>query len=244
MSRLRTSRFLLPLSLVAVLGLAACSSSEPAGDGASPTTTASPGAGAETGTEGGTAAPEGETFSADLADGVAATVGDTEIPTEDLEARLELTLESDQMKQQLEQGDPEQVRQNLQGQILQQMVLQKLIVQAAAAEGVEVTQEDIAKERASLAEQFGGEDALQEQLQSVGLPKDQLEGEIRASVAIQQVTEGLMADTEPSDNPTAQQQAEAQAQQQWLLGKVSEIEVVVDEEYGAWDPAQVAVVPA
>lgn len=242
MSRLRTSRFLLPLSLVAVLGLAACSS-EPAGDGASPTTTASPGA-AETGTEGGTAAPEGETFSADLADGVAATVGDTEIPTDDLEARLELTLESDQMQQQLEQGDPEQVRQNLQGQILQQMVLQKLIVQAAADEGVEVTEEDVAEERANLAEQFGGEEALEEQLQAVGLPQDQLEGEIRASVAIQQVTEGLMADTEPSDDPTAQQQAEAQAQQQWLLGKVSEIEVVVDEEYGAWDPAQVAVVPA
>ncbi len=242
MSRLRTSRFLLPLSLIAVLGLAACSSSEPASDGASPTTTASPGTGA--GTEGGTAAPQGETFSADLADGVAATVGDTEIPTDDLEARLELTLESDQMQQQLEQGDPEQVRQRLQGQILQQMVLQKLIVQAAADEGVEVTPEDVASERAALAEQFGGEDALMERLASVGLPEEQLEGELRASVAIQQVTEELMADTEPSDNPTAQQQAEAQAQQQWLLGKVSEIEVVVDEEYGAWDPAQVAVVPA
>lgn len=243
MSRLRTSRILLPLSLIAVLGLAACSS-EPDGADPGPTTTASPDAGAATGPDGGTAAPEGETFSADLGDGVAATVGDTEIPTADLEARIELTLESDQMQQQLEQGDPEQVRQNLQGQILQQMVLQQLIVQAAADEGVEVTEEDVAEERASLAEQFGGEEALEEQLQSVGLPQDQLEGEIRASVAIQQVTEGLMADTEPSDDPTAQQQAEAQAQQQWLLGKVSEIEVVVDEEYGAWDPAQVAVVPA
>lgn len=246
-------RIRLALLLAGALVLGACGQSDDTATDATATDTPTAAV-----TEGGTGAPteggtQAELVSEDLPEGVAATVGDTEIAVEDLEARLELIRELPQVSEQLKGDNASQVEAQLQSQALGQLVLQNVVLQGAAQEDVEVGQDDLDQRRTELTEQAGGEEAFAEQLASAGVPEDQVAQELRASIAFELVTEKLLADagvdptatpTEgstaaPSANPEAQQ-----IQQDWLFELVSSTDVVVDEAYGAWNPSTGQVVPA
>lgn len=184
----------------------------------------------------------GETFSADLADGVAAEVGGVTIQVGLIDARNQLLREDPQFGAQLEEDDTGMLEGQLRAQILNQLVLQELVLQGAASDGIEVTDDDVAAERAVLVEEFGGEETLQAQLAAAGLPEDQLDMEIRASLAIDRVTEQLLADAgdvDPND-----QEARFAIQEQWLRRVADDVDVVVDTAFGAWSPEQLAVIPA
>lgn len=256
------TRSVLASVLAGALFLAACGGDSSGDEAASPSET-----GTETSTEAGTAAPseagsQPELVSEDLPEGVAATVGDTEISVEDLEQRVAAVREVPQVAQQLESGEnTDQVEAQLQSQALGGLVLQELVLQGAASEDVQVDEQQVDERRTELVEEAGGEDAFAEQLATSGIPESQLPDELRASIAFEVVTtklleaEGIDPDaatatpepqatgTEaPSANPEAQQAS--QIQQDWLFELVNSGDVVVDEAYGAWNPQSGQVVPA
>lgn len=233
---------LLPALFAVALALAACSSGD---DAAAPDTgPTTPGS-----TEGAAAAPT-ELVSDDLPDGVAARVGEVDISADDLEARFSLAVEIPEISQQLEQGDPATVEGRLRAQLLSEMVLQEVVLQGAAAEGIEVTDDQVASQRDSLVEQAGGEEAFAEQLRQAAVPEEQLNEQLRAGLAIEQATEQRLGGetTEPeAATPPAQGQTPdpaTQARQEFLLGAIDALQVVVDRDFGAWDPNAVQVVPA
>jgi len=184
----------------------------------------------------------GETFSADLADGVAAEVGGTSIAVALIDARNQLLREDPQFGAQLEEDETGQLEGQLRAQILNQLVLQELVLQGASSDGIEVTDDDVAAERAVLVEEFGDEETLQAQLAAAGLPEDQLDMEIRASLAIDRVTDQLLADA--GDLDPEDQEARFAVQEQWLRSVAGEVDVVVDTTFGAWSPEQLAIIPA
>ncbi len=243
------TRLPLALLLSGALVLSACGGGEEASSDATATDTPS-----ATATD---AAPDADAqadlVSEDLPEGVAATVGGEEIPVEDLEARLELIRSIPQVEEQLEGETADQVESQLQQQALSQLVLQEVVIQGAADEDVEVTDDQVAERRSEIEEQAGGDEAFAEQLASAGVPEDQLDEELRASIAFEVVTEKLLADAgvepaaTPTEGDTAAPQADPQAQQiqqDWLTQLVSSTDVVVDEAYGAWNPATGQVVAA
>jgi hypothetical protein len=184
----------------------------------------------------------GQTYAADLADGVAAEVGGVTIAVALIDARNQLLREDPQFGAQLEEDETGTLEGQLRSQILNQLVLQELVLQGAASDGIEVTDDDVAAEREVLVEEFGDEETLQAQLAAAGLPEDQLDMEIRASLAIDRVTEQLLADAGDVD-PT-DEEARFAAQEQWLRSVADDVDVVVDTAFGAWSPEQLAVIPA
>lgn len=221
-----------------------------------------------TATDGATDAPTEaapELRSADLPEGVAATVDGTEIEVADLEERLALIREIPQMQEQLEGENAQQVEAQLTSQVLGQLVLQEVVLQGAAEEGVEVGDDRVAQDRAELTEKAGGEDAFAQQLAQSGVPEGQLDEELRASIAFELVTEQLLeeagvetptegtapptesstATDAPTEGGTESAASEAtRVQREWLMKLVNDADVVVDESYGAWNPQTGQVVPA
>lgn len=244
------TRLPLALLLSGALLLSACGDGDDAATDASATDAPTA---ATDGTDVPTDQPtQAELVSGDLPDGVAATVGDTEIAVEDMQARLDAIRQIPQVQEQLEAEGGEQLEAQLQSQALGQLVLQEVVLQGAAQEDVEVADDEVEARRTELAETAGGEDAFGEQLSTAGVPDTQLDQELRASIAFELVTEKLLADAgvEPTEAATeegagpAQNPQAQQVQQEWLLQLVTETDVVVDEEYGAWDPSSGQVVAA
>lgn len=236
----------------AVLLLGACSTGgddTPADPTAPDAPTATDGTAAPVPTAGATPPAPPEAVSADLPDGVAASVGDVEIGTEELAARFDLVVAQPEIQQQLETGDGEQIEAQLNSQILSQLIVQEAVVQGAAEEGIEVTDEQVAEERAELVETVGGEEALAERMAQAGIPESELEDDLRAGVAFEQVGEALVEQGEapttgPSPAPSGAPDPVQMAQQQWLMELLTGMDIVVDESLGGWDATTGSVVPA
>lgn len=249
--------------LAGVLVLAACADADDATRGGTPAPTATDDT--TTGgaaTEAPTAAGQAELSSSDLPDGVAATVGDARITTEAVEKRLALVREIPQVQEQLQGDDTELAEAQLRREVLGRLVLQRVVLQGAAAEGIEVGDEQVAEDRSQLVEEAGGQESFAEQLAQAGVPEGQLTEELRASIAFELVTEKLLEQAEAGDEPTATEGDEEpgteleaptpgatpddpteQVQQDWLVELVAKADVVVDEQYGAWNPSTGQVVP-
>lgn len=220
------SRLVPSLAVVAVLLLAACGSGEPSTDAtgsAAPTTDqALPGA--------------------DLPDGVAAEVGDTEIDTERVESRVDAALESPQLASQIE--DPEQARPQIRASVLGQMILTEAILQSAEEDGIEVTDEQIAEQRTQLEEQAGGAGPLQEQIDVLGFSDEELDQELRSLAVLDQVAEREAPSPAPTASPAPGQPDPQQlAVQEWLRQHVSGMQIVVDQDFGRWDAERLQVIP-
>lgn len=249
------TRLPLAMLLSGALLLSACGDD---GDGGDAATDAATDTATDAPTAAGTDAPtdqptQAELVSEDLPDGIAATVGDTEIPVEVLQARLDAMRQIPQVQEQLESEEGgEQLESQLQTQALSQLVLQEVVLQGAAEQDVEVGDDEVEDYRTELAENAGGDEAFDEQLATAGVPGDQLDQELRASLAFEMVTEKLLSDagvepTEPATEegmPPGQDPQTQQVQQEWLAQLVSDTDVVVDEEYGAWDATSGQVVAA
>lgn len=218
------SRALPALALAAALLLAAC------GSGSEPST--SPSASAD------------EALSADLPDGVAAQVGDTEISTDRVSERVDKALENPQLAAQLPE-DEEQARSLVQASVVGQMVVTEAVLQAAEQEGIEVTDEEVAAKRQELEKQAGGADVLQQQIESIGFSEEELDQELRSLAILDEVAERQAPDAAPSASPTAPGQPDPadQAVQTWLRDHLSAMKIVVDSEFGRWDAQRLQVVP-
>lgn len=227
-SVLRRTRLPL-LLLVLVLGLfaAACNGDETPDD-----TAATPGSDTtptETGAE-----------SADLDEGVAATVNGEEIASAKVDERVQTIADNPAAQEQFEGQDEETVRASLRSRVLTSLIANVIVSQGADDLGVEASDEDIAAARAQLEEIVGGEEELAEHLATTGVSQEQLDEELRVLALLDAVGEEL-SDAE-GDDPEAQQKRQ-EAASQWLSERLVEADVQVDQEYGAWDPATRQVVP-
>lgn len=221
-----SSRALPVLAVAAALVLAAC------GGGSDPEPAATDTAAA------------GETGAVDLPDGVAAEVGETEIPTDRVDERVDTALENPQVAAQLPE-DPEQARTLIGANVLGQMIVTEAVLQAAEAEGIEVSDEEIAEKRGELEEQAGGADALQQQIDAVGFSEEEVDRELRSLAVLDQVREREAPDAGPDASPTAPGQPNPgdMAVQQWLQEQLSGMRIVVDRDFGRWDAQRLQVVP-
>lgn len=226
-SVLRRTRLPL-LLLVLVLGLfaAACN-----GDDTPDDTAATPGS--ETPTE-------TDAQSADLDEGVAATVNGEEISSSKVDERVQSIVDNPAAQEQFEGQDEETVRASLRSRVLTSLIANVIVSQGADDLGVEASDEDIAAARAQLEEIVGGEEELDEHLATTGVSQEQLDEELRVLALLDAVGEEL-SDAEGDDAEAQQQRQEAASQ--WLSERLVEADVQVDREYGAWDPSTRQVVP-
>lgn len=223
------TRTLLPLALAGALALTAC------------------GSGTEVATDDPTAVPtDGGTQSiappVELADGVAATVDGEDIPADRIDRRVEQLAADPRFGQgpQGEELDEEQVKSTLRAQILTQEIFSRIILQGAEELDAEPGPEDIAAARDELVQQVGGEEAFQEQVEATGFTEAELEEELRVLAAIGRIGERLAEEGEVdpgAPTPPQSMSAEDVAAQQWLIIRIQEADVQVDQAYGRWDPA-------
>lgn len=222
-------RTVLATLLAGVLALAAC------GDGAEPdaqTTDAADLPGTEQ--------------QADLPEGVAATVGETDIGTQRLDERVDTALESPELAAQLPE-DEEEARTLVQASVLGQMIVTEGVLQAADDEGIEVSDEEVQAKREELEEQAGGPEELQQQVDAIGFDEAELDRELRSLVILDRVAEREAPDEgegpQPEQTDPAQPDPGDIAVQTWLQERLTQMEIVVDSDYGRWDAQSLQVVP-
>ncbi len=130
--------------------------------------------------------------------GVAASVGDTDIPTSTLEARVRSQVNSTAFAS----VPPDQVAaetSNLQQQVLSQLVFQELIAAAATDLGVEVTDGDVDDEWEVQVGLAGGEDALRARIDELGLTEAEAREQLRSQLLQRAIEERFTAEAEVSD---------------------------------------------
>ena len=123
--------------------------------------------------------------------GAAATVGEENIATSDLESFIERGLSNPQAEQQFGSDRAEYQR-----QVLNRLVRAELLEQAAQDEDLEVTQGDVDAQLAEFAEQAGGREQLEEQAAAGGINAQDLPSFAREIVLEMQLGDSLTEDVE------------------------------------------------
>lgn len=225
------ARTLSAAALLAVLALAGCGSDDEPSATDTPTTA-----------DGEAAAPS----PADLPDGVAAQVNDTEIPVEQVEERVSALVAQQEEQQQTEtetEGtNPEQREAAVTAQVLGDLIVGRVILDGAEELGVAPTDEDVTVLRDEIAEEAGGEEVFLEQAAAVGYDEDAIDRELRVLAAFQNLTDELVA--EGGGDPASPAPEDQAVVQEWLVEQLEAANIAVDEQYGVWDPNLGQVVPA
>lgn len=168
--------------------------------------------------------------------GVAATVNGEAIPRSLLEDRWETVASNSQVAQQLQRDTTGQLRGRVQAQILTELIASTLVRQGAAELGVELDDADVAAQRERLAQQVGGEDALQQAIARQGLSEDDVRRLLRDRAYRRAITAELVGGGEAAG------QRGSQAFTRWLTQRRDRAEIDVNPEFGRWDPDAGAVV--
>lgn len=160
--------------------------------------------------------------------GSAATVGDVQVSTETL---------ADQTGAVQEQrgepvGSPDLA---LTLGVLQRLVITELVSQAAAAQGVTVTQGEIDATIAEFEAQLGGAEALQAAYLDSNVPAQSIEQQVALSVQVQKLGAALV--------PDADANGQQQAVSQYVTGFGMQEGISVSPRFGTWDPATLTIGP-
>ncbi len=160
--------------------------------------------------------------------GSAATVGDTQITTE------QLTNSVDAIQEQRGQapGEPDLA---LVTGTLQRKIITELVDLACAAQGVTVSQGDIDLTLLGYDSQFGGRDAVIQAFLENGVPAEEIEEQARLSLQVQALGVALV--------PDADQAGQQQAVVQYVTGFGLETGVDVSPRFGTWDPLTLQLGP-
>ena len=165
----------------------------------------------------------------------ALTFGDTKITTTDLLANVDTILEErakvDTSQMQLETGET-LIRNQLQFQLL----IAGFNTLAEELE-IEITNSEIASQRADILEQVGGEELLPQALVSASIAPLGLEPYLRAILINEKIAQALIQ--------TGVAESEVQARvQELFIAKLNSLNIEVNPRYGKWDPATGQIVAA
>lgn len=122
---------------------------------------------------------------------VAATVGDVEITTAELDEAYGQRAEGPAAASELAADDSGAVEEDLKAGVLTNLIRTEVLHQAAEERGIEVSDEDIADQRELLVEQAGGEEALQEVIDSANVSDEELRANLRDQVIQNKITAQL-----------------------------------------------------
>ena len=165
----------------------------------------------------------------------ALTFGDTKITTTDLLANVDTILAErakvDTSQMQLETGET-LIRNQLQFQLL----IAGFNTLAEELE-IEITNSEIASQRADILEQVGGEELLPQALVSASIAPLDLEPYLRAILINEKIAQALIQ--------TGVAESEVQARvQELFIAKLNSLNIEVNPRYGKWDPATGQIVAA
>lgn len=160
--------------------------------------------------------------------GSAATVGDVQISTEALADEVG----SVQEQRGIAAGTADTA---LTTGVLQRLIITELVAQAAAAQGVAVTQGEIDVATAELEAQLGGPEALDAAFLDSDVPASSIPGQMELSLQVQALGRALA----PDADPTGQQQAVLL----YVTGFGVQEGVSVSPRFGTWDGGTLTIGP-
>lgn len=160
--------------------------------------------------------------------GAAADVGATQISTETLASQVAAVQE----QRGVPAGAPDTA---LTLSVLQRLVITELVAQAAAAQGVAVTQGQIDTARAELEAQLGGTEALVAAYLDTDVPAGSIEGQVELSLQVQQLGAVLVPDADPA--------GQQQAVLQYVTGFGLQEGIEVSPRFGTWDGGALRIGP-
>lgn len=174
---------------------------------------------------------------AELDDDVAAVVNGDEINAAKVMEQVEALAGNPQIAEALAGSESEQTLGILRAQVVSSMIINRVAIAGAEELGVPVTDEDVATARAELEEETGGAEGLQEALEQEGMSEDQLAVQLRALAALRNIEQALAEEGEDTD---ADPETRAQ---EFVSDRLLAAEVVVNDDYGTWDPQSGQVAP-
>lgn len=160
--------------------------------------------------------------------GAAADVGPTQIASD--------TLAADVAAVQEQRGIPAGTADSaLTLSVLQRLIITELVEQAAAAQGISVTQGEIDTARSELEAQLGGRDALVAAYLDTDVPEAGIPTQVELSLLVRKLGVALVPDADPN----GQQQAVVQ----YVTGFGLQQGVEVSPRFGTWDPGALTIGP-
>ena len=187
--------------------------------------------------------PDTEASGEEPPEGVAATVGGTEIPVTTVDDLFDDVADAPAIAPQLEGEDSEAMISMLRAQILGQLVAQEILVQGAAEDyGLVVTDDDLDATVASITDQLDGEGSLDAELEASGMSRSTFE---RLELPMLTVLSLLEDEFEIGDGPPGQELSEEEiALQEWAFARFSTADVAVSSEIGTWNAQMGQIEPA
>ena len=182
--------------------------------------------------------PADDSRGGELDDDVAAVVDGEEISTDVVEQQVESLAGNPQIAQALEGADGEQTLGMLRAQVVSTMVINSVAIDGAEELDAPVTDEDVAQARSELEEETGGPEGLQEALEQEGMSEDQLRAQLRALAALRNI-ETALAEEDTGEDSDPETRA-----QEFINERLLAADVVVNDDYGSWDPQTGQVAPA
>ena len=122
---------------------------------------------------------------------VAATVGEVEITTAELEEVYQQRAEGPGAASELAGDESGAAEEELKAAVLTNLIRTEVLRQAAEERDIEVTDEEIAEQRELLVEQAGGEEALQQVIESANVSDEELRANLRDQVIQNEITAQL-----------------------------------------------------
>lgn len=194
---------------------------------------------------------------AELDDDVAAVVNGEEIPASMVQEQVETFSANPDIAAALEGDDAELTMAVMQAQILTTLIINAVALEAAEDLGVPVTDEDVERIHAELEDETGGPDELQDVMERDGMSEQQLASRLEARAAMRNIQEALAEDAdadeeaaedpeEAAEDPAGEDDADPDElrAQQHIAERLLAADVVVNDDYGEWDPERGQVIPA
>lgn len=205
------------------------------------------GEGSEEQTDNGETSSAEDDRGAELDDDVAAVVNGEEIPVDDVENLVEAFATNPEIAEQLEGEQGGDLRDLLRAQVLTTAIVTRVAVEGAAELDRPVTDEDLAAARDELEEETGGAEAFKAALEEEGLTEEQLKVQLRGLAALRNIQEALDEEAgeeaEAEEAPEGAPTASEQRAQNFVTERLAEADVVVNDDYGSWDPQTGNVTP-
>jgi parvulin-like peptidyl-prolyl isomerase len=229
-------RLLAALLATLVLVLAACGNDDDGdGDAAPPTDPATtPG-------DDGDAPPT--TAGEQPPEGAAASVDGAEITATTVEEIFEEVSVTPAVAEQIEGEQGELMAAMLRAEILGQLIRQEIVLRSAEEEfGIVVTDDDLDRAYDEFAEEMGGVEELETQLEQAGLSRQVFERlELPLFAALMQLEDEFDVDGRSADGEPSEAEAELQA---WAFDRFASTPVLVSSDYGTWNAMSMQVDPA
>lgn len=136
-------------------------------------------------------------------------------------------------------GDPATPSPELYRDQLRRKVVLAVVDRAAAAQGVSVTEGEVAGRRQLYLSQAGGQSQLQAQAAGSGIAPGDLDDYIRESLLTDKIGAHLVPGATGAKGKTRQQQATNDL----LVKTAQDMDVTINPRYGTWAPSQGSIEP-